>query len=97
MDSWHIDKGIDISLIITVVGCAVTVIVAVMRGWIHFHDRAKDLEAGQEMFRQEIATIKSLHDRDREGLTRAFGDFTTRIEAAINRLYDKLDGKADKP
>lgn len=96
MTEWHIDKGIDVSLILTVLACSVTVVISVMRGWMHFHDRTHDLEAGQEMFKQEINTLKAMHDRDRDNLTRAFSDFTTRIEAAINRLYDKLDGKADK-
>ena len=96
MDEWHVDKGIDLSLTLTVLGCAMTVFWAIVHGWMKSNDRAHDMESQQEILKQELNIIKNMHDRDRDNLNRAFSEFTNRIEAEINRLYEKLDGKADK-
>ncbi len=107
MDEWTVSKEIDISLILAVLICTGGVILTVIKGWLHFHDRitANEAEmmrihemneAAHKNFNKSLETMQKAHDKDWTAINATLETFATRIERAIERLGERLDGKADK-
>lgn len=96
MGDWYVDKGIDLSLILTVLICTASVLISVVKGWLVLHDRTRDLESSISNIKQENKTLKEWHERDYDVLKTAIDTFAARIEKAIDKLSEKLDAKADK-
>ncbi len=96
MGEWYVDKGIDLSLILTVLICTASVLISVIKGWLVLHDRTRDLEGSINNIKQENRRLKEWHERDYEVLKSAIDTFASRIEKAIDKLSEKIDAKADK-
>ncbi len=88
---WHIDKGVDISLISSVFISAVAAILATVKGWMYIHDRIRETEKVQALLGQEIRTIKETHEQDRADNKAQFREILTEIRLLRTDIKDKAD------
>lgn len=88
---WHIDKGVDVSLISSVFISAVAAILATVKGWMYIHDRIRETEKVQALLGQEIRAIKETHEQDRADNKAQFREILTEIRLLRTDIKEKAD------
>ena len=96
MTGFTIATEIDLSLILTVIGCTATAIGFVVKSYSGLQKKDGELETEIRLLQKELVSMAKSHETDIKNLGSKIDDGFTRIERAVESIAQDMKLKADK-